>query len=260
MDLGLNGRTAIVTGASRGIGLAIVARLIAEGVRVIGAARTITEELRETGAAAVAVDLGTPTGAAELVTQALETLGGVDILVNNVGGAEFNATNGFLDIDDETWRRTLDVNLFSAIRVTRAALPSLIERRGTVINMSSIVGRAPGAAVADYGVAKAALTALSKALAEQFGPQGVRVNTISPGPVRTAFWESPDGPGGKTAAANGIGIEDFLPQLPAAVGMTTGRLIEADEIASQVAFLVSDHARSILGTDLYIDGGALKTL
>lgn len=260
MDLGLNGRTAIVTGASRGIGLAIVRRLITEGVEVIGAARTITEQLRETGAATVAVDLGTSTGAAELVTQALETLGGIDILVNNVGGAEFNATKGFLDIDDETWQRTLDINLLSAIRVTRAALPSLIERHGTVINMSSIVGRAPGAATTDYGVAKAALTALSKSLAEQFGPQGVRVNTISPGPVRTAFWESPDGPGGKIAAANGIAIEDFLPQLPATIGMTTGKLIEADEIASQVAFLASDHARSILGTDLSIDGGALKTI
>ncbi|WP_225729518.1 MULTISPECIES: SDR family NAD(P)-dependent oxidoreductase [unclassified Nocardia] len=260
MDLGLDGRTAIVTGAGRGIGLAITKTLLAEGVSVVGAARTITAELRATGAVTVPVDLATTTGATELAAQATAALGGVDILVNNVGGADFNALNGFLDIDDETWRRTFDLNFYSAVRMTRAALPSLVERHGTVINVSSIVGRAPGAAVADYGVAKAALTALGKAIAEQFGPRGVRVNTISPGPVRTAFWESAAGPGGKIAAANGIRVEEFLPQLPSTVGMTTGRLIEPAEIAAQVAFLASDHARSIVGADLIVDGGALKTV
>lgn len=260
MELGLTGRTAVVTGAGRGIGLAITRTLAAEGMRVVGAARTITDELRATGADVVSADLGTAEGARTLVEAAVTTLGGIDVLVNNVGGADFNALAGFLEIDDDTWRRTLDLNFFSTVRVTRAALPSLLERRGTVINVSSIVGRAPGAAVADYGVAKAAVTALSKVLAEQFGPLGVRVNTVSPGPVRTAFWESPDGPGGKIAAANGTDVAEFLPRLPAAVGMTTGRLIEAEEIAAQVAFLASDHARSVVGADLIVDGGALKTV
>ncbi|MGO4614665.1 SDR family NAD(P)-dependent oxidoreductase [Nocardia sp. 2YAB30] len=260
MELGLTGRTAVVTGAGRGIGLAITRTLVAEGMRVVGAARTITDELRATGATVVSVDLATSGGAHELIEQALAGSGGIDVLINNVGGADFNALAGFLDIDDDTWRRTFDLNFFSTVRVTRAALPSLLQRRGAVVNVSSIAGRAPGGAVADYGVAKAAVTALSKSLAEQFGPLGVRVNTVSPGPVRTAFWEAADGPGGKIAAANGTRVEEFLPQLPAAVGMTTGRLIEAGEVAAQVAFLASDHARSIVGADLVIDGGALKNI
>ncbi|RJO69244.1 SDR family oxidoreductase [Nocardia panacis] len=260
MDLNLTNKTAVVTGAGRGIGLAIVRALVAEGARVLGATRTITDELRATGATVLAVDLETETGAAQLVNAATEVLGGLDILVNNVGGANHNALAGFLDIEDETWQRSFDLNFYSAVRTIRAALPSLLERSGTVINVSSIVGRAPGAAVTDYGVSKAALTALGKALAEQFGPQGVRVNTISPGPVRTAFWESPTGPGGKIAAANGVSLAEFLPNLPTAVGMTTGRLVEADEVAAAVAFLASDRARSMVGADLIIDGGALKTV
>src|SRR5689334_10136901 len=129
MDLGLSGRTAVVTGAGRGIGLAIVRALTAEGVRVAAAARTVTPELKETGAVAVEADVTTGEGAALLVDQAVAELGGVDVLVNNVGGGEDFAVGGFLSADDALWRRAFDRNFFSAVRVTRAALPSLLRRR-----------------------------------------------------------------------------------------------------------------------------------
>jgi NAD(P)-dependent dehydrogenase (short-subunit alcohol dehydrogenase family) len=252
MDLQLSGRTALVTGASRGIGLAVVRTLTAEGVRVVAGSRTASPELAATGAVPVLADLATPEGAERLVDAALTELGGVDLLVNNVGGGESFATAGFLSADDAHWRRAFDLNFFSAVRVTRLALPSIVARRGAIVNVSSVVARTPGAGTADYSVPKAALTALGKALAEEFGPQGVRVNTISPGPVRTGFWDS-------VAAAYGADPAQLLDQMPATIGMTTGRIVEPDEVAGLVAFLASDHARSIAGTDHLIDGGAVKT-
>jgi NAD(P)-dependent dehydrogenase (short-subunit alcohol dehydrogenase family) len=258
MDLNLTGKTAVVTGASRGIGLAVVRTLIGEGVRVVGAARTITPELKESGAVPVRVDLATPDGGHHLAERARAELGGIDVLVNNVGGGDAFALTGFLGTDDETWHRTLDVNFFSAVRVTRAALPSLLERGGSVVNVSSIGARMPAAGPVDYNVAKAALTALGRALAEEFGPRGVRVNTVSPGPVRTAIWEAPDSFGAQLAAANGADHAEFLDRAADFMGMTTGRLTEPEEVAAVVAFLASDHARSVVGADYRVDGGLVK--
>jgi putative oxidoreductase len=258
MELGLTGKTAVVTGASRGIGLAVATTLAAEGVRVVGGARTISAELEDSGAIPVPVDLIAREGADTLIEHACAELGGIDLLINNVGGGDSYALDGFLGVNDDTWRRTFDLNFFSAVRVTRAALPSLLERHGTVINISSIGARMPAAGPMDYNIAKAALTALGKALAEEFGPQGLRVNTISPGPVRTALWDAPDGYGAHLAAANNTEHTAFLNQVPNIMGMTTGRLIEPQEVATLVAFLASDHARSICGSDHLIDGGAVK--
>ncbi|RFS84525.1 SDR family oxidoreductase [Actinomadura spongiicola] len=251
MDLGLSGRAAVVTGASRGIGLAIVRALTAEGVRVTGAARTVTPELKETGALVVEADLTTDEGATLLVERAVAELGDVDVLVNNVGGGDTFAVGGFLSADDAMWRNAFDRNFFSAVRVTRAAMPSLLRRRGTVINISSVVARAPGAGTVDYSVPKAALTALGKALDEEFGPRGVRTTTVSPGPVRTAFWDA-------LATAYGTDAAVLLTGIPASAGMTTGRVIEPEEVADLVAFLASDRARSVAGSDHLLDGGALK--
>src|SRR5579859_2460534 len=134
MELDLTGKTAVVTGASRGIGLAITESLTAAGARVAGAARTITGELKNAAAVTVAADLSTRLGATELVDAALSELGGIDILVNNVGGGDNYLTLGkFLDSTEEQWRYFLDVNLFSAVWTTRAALPSLIDLRGAIV-------------------------------------------------------------------------------------------------------------------------------
>lgn len=250
-------RTVVVTGAGRGIGLATTNAFIAQGDRVVGAARTITPELVAAGAHGVAVDLTTPDGVNRLIQEA----GDIDVLVNNVGGGDGTASglSGFLDVEDAEWRSLFEVNFFTAVRVTRAALTSLIARRGVIVNVSSIGARVPSIGPIAYNTAKAALTALGKALAEEFGPVGVRVVTVSPGPTRTAVWEAPDGLGARLAAAANTGHAEFLAQVPTAMGMTTGRMTEPDEVAQLIAYLASPQAASIVGADFLIDGGLVKT-
>ncbi|WP_329395694.1 oxidoreductase [Streptomyces melanogenes] len=260
MELNLAGKTAVVTGASRGVGLAITRQLIAEGVRVVGAARTITAELKEAGARPVAVDLSTPQGAEELADQAHAALGGVDILVNNIGGGDTFNLDGFLATDDALWAHSFEVNLFGTVRVTRLLLPSILERRGSVVNISSMTARMPGTGPIEYGAAKAGLNAFGKALSEEFGPRGVRVNTVSPGPTRTAIWEADDSFGAQLAEANGVGHQEFVSGVPAAMGMTIGRLVEPEEVAAVVAFLASDRAAGVTGADYVVEGGGIKTV
>lgn len=262
MDLQLTDKTAVVTGASRGIGLATVSALVGEGMRVVGAARTVTPELKETGAICVAMDLAAPDAPGRLIALAAAELGGLDLLVNNVGGGDPGAdpTGGFLSFTDEQWSEAFNLNFLTAVRTTRAALPHLTESRGSVVNISSNGARTPHAGPVPYTTAKAALTALGKALAEEFGPLGVRVNTVSPGPVRTAMWESPDGYGAELSRSMGVEHEQLLAGLPAAVGMVTGRLVQPEEVAALVACLASPRAGSTTGADHIIDGGSIKTV
>lgn len=261
MDLQLNSKTAVVTGASRGIGLAVSRALAQEGVRVVGAARTITPELEKVSVATVAADLSTADGARAVIDAALAELGGIDILVNNVGAGDADriALGGFLDVGDDQWQDLFDLNLFSAVWTTRAALPSLLERRGAIINIASINSRVPATGPVGYSEAKAALTAFSKRLSEEFAPRGVRVNTVSPGVVGTSLWRDPAGFGGKVAAANGIGHEQFLAVMPKEAGISTGRITEPEEVAALITFLASQAAANIVGADVVIDGGMIKT-
>jgi NAD(P)-dependent dehydrogenase (short-subunit alcohol dehydrogenase family) len=261
MDLKLAGKTAVVTGASRGIGLAVARALTNEGVRVVGAARTITPELEKDTVAAVSVDLATQEGAAALVNAARSELGGIDILINNVGAGDADrlGLGGFLDVDDEQWRELFNLNLFSAVWTTRAALPSLLDRRGAIVNVASINSHVPATGPVGYSEAKAALTAFSKRLSEEFGPSGVRVNTVSPGVVGSPLWRDPQGFGAKVAAANGVGHQEFLAALPEQFGMASGRITEPEEVAALITFLVSDAAANIVGADVVIDGGTIKT-
>jgi NAD(P)-dependent dehydrogenase (short-subunit alcohol dehydrogenase family) len=261
MDFQLTGKTALVTGASRGIGLAIVTELLHEGMRVVAASRTTSPELAASGAIAVQVDLADAEGPVRLVEQALTELGEIDLLVNNVGGGDSDGgqTGGFATFDDDLWHRMFELNFFSAVRTTRAALPSLMARKGSIVNISSNGARIPHAGPMPYTTAKAALTALGKALTEEVSPLGVRVNTISPGPVRTSLWESPDGYGADLARSMGVPQAQLLAQLPTALGVTTGRFVEPAEVAALVAYLASPLSGSITGADHIIDGGAIKT-
>ena len=143
--------------------------------------------------------------------------------------------------------------------MTRALLPGLLRMRGVVISVSSIGARAAYPGI-EYGTAKAAVTNLSKALAEEFGPQGLRALTVTPGPTRTAIWTDPDGPVGRVAAAQGIPFDDFRAAAVQNMGLVTGRLTEPEETAALIVFLASARAANLTGADYLADGGALKAV
>ncbi|NTJ68612.1 SDR family oxidoreductase [Agrobacterium rhizogenes] len=260
MKLGLEGKTAIVTGASRGIGLATVKVLVQEGVKVFGAARTVTPELLALSPDALAVDLSSAEGAPKLMAHISSRSDRIDILVNNVGAGDAVALGEFLDVTDEQWHANLDITLMSAVWMSRAVLPALLKSRGAMINVSSINSKVPSAGPVAYTTAKTALTAFSKSLAEEFGPQGVRINTVSPGAVRTSLWEGADSFGSTVAAAFGVTHEALLSEIPARFQMTSGRITEADEVANLIAFLASDRIPNVVGADYVIDGGTLKAI
>lgn len=252
-------RVAVVTGAGRGIGLAIVRALVDDGFSVVAGSRTITASLRSATGDAVEVDLTTAAGPAHLVRHALDRHGGIDLLVNNVAGTSTPA-GGFLALDDEAWRHTFDATVMPAVRATRAALPALLERRGAIVDISSVNARMPQPRLVAQSAAKAAVSNLGKALAEEFGAQGLRVNTISPGPVLTDLWTAPGGPGDILARKAGVPQDRIAERLPSILGMSTGRFTEPEEVAALVVFLASGRASNLSGADLVIDGGMLKAL
>lgn len=255
MDLGLTGKRAVVTGASKGIGLATARCLAREGADVVAVARTGAPA--EPGITPVRLDLTDPAAADRL----REVVGEADVLVNNLGGVVPGSATaaGFLELDDAVWRSTYELNFFATVRVTRALLPGLLNRSGVIVNVSSIGARASFRPV-DYGTAKAALNNLTKALAEEFGDRGLRVVTVSPGPTRTPIWTAPDGPAGLLAQASGTTVEAILAGLPAAMGITTGRLTEPEETAALIAFVASARGGNLTGADFVADGGALKAV
>jgi NAD(P)-dependent dehydrogenase (short-subunit alcohol dehydrogenase family) len=247
-------RTAVVTGAGRGIGLAIVRALVEDGYTVVAGARTTTDALGEATPHVMQVDLAVAGGPERLVGWALSERSGIDLLVNNVAGTSF-PSGGFLELDDAAWRHTVDATLMSAVRATRAALPSLLDRRGAVVNIGSVNSRLATPRLVAQSAAKAAVANLGKALAEEFGGRGLRVNTVLPGPVRTDVWTRPGGPGHVLARSAG----STLDRLPEVLGLSTARFTEPEEVAALVAFLASGRVPNMSGSELVIDGGMLKS-
>ena len=267
MDLRLEGRVAIVTGASKGIGLAVARTLLAEGARVVATSRRRSPELDALDGDLVHVpaDLMEPDAPARVVSQAVERYGGVDVLINNAGGPPPGTTLprfGFLGLDDEAWREMLEFNLLSAVRACRAVIPHMVERGGgAIVNVSSVHGRQPSAVNVDYGAAKAAMMNLTKALSEEFGSQGVRVNGVCPGPVLTPWWTDEGGAADVLAAAVGSDRDSVMSTLaPEMMQLTTGRLVDAQEIADAVVLLASPRSASTTGAEMVVDGGMVKAL
>jgi NAD(P)-dependent dehydrogenase (short-subunit alcohol dehydrogenase family) len=258
MDIDLTGRTAVVTGGSKGIGLAVVRRLASSGARVIAGAKSppadvdgLVDGKRVTFAE---VDLADPEGPARLVSLAGDT---VDILVNNVGGARARP-GGFLSITDADWTASLTLNLLAAVRATRAALPGMLVRKaGSIIMTCSVNARLPDPAVLDYSAAKAGLAGFAKALSKEVGAHGIRVNTVSPGPVATDLWLGHDGVAATVSQATGASAADVQSQ--AAGASVTGRFSRPEEVADLILYLASDRSANITGSDFTIDGGLVPT-
>jgi NAD(P)-dependent dehydrogenase (short-subunit alcohol dehydrogenase family) len=261
MDLRLAGKVAVVTGASKGIGLAITRSLAAEGVRVVAGAMTGSAELDvladQKDVHPVLVDLTTPHGPATLITEAVNQFDGIDILVNNVGAVR-PRVDGFLAVTDDDWDWAMTINFFAAVRTTRAALPHLATRPDAcIVTISSVNAFLPDPSVIDYSAAKGALTNLCKSLSKEYGGK-VRVNTISPGPVQTDLWLGASGVAATVAQANGTTAAAVAQQ--AAAAASTGRFTYPQEIADLALFLASSRANNITGSDFVIDGGLITTL
>ncbi|SEF04260.1 SDR family NAD(P)-dependent oxidoreductase [Streptomyces sp. Ag109_O5-10] len=262
-DAGPAGRTVVVTGAGRGIGLAVVEAFLAAGSRVVAGSRERTEALDEhvkRGAelTVVEVDLATPDGPAALVAEAVAVHGGVDVLVNNVGAVR-PRVDGFLGVTDEDWEWTFTVNFMAAVRATRAALPHLLATgAGRIVTVSSVNARLPDPLVIDYGAAKAALTNFCKALSKEVGPRGVRVNTVGPGPVETALWQGAGGVADTVGRSRGVDPREVA--RGAAGQSVTGRFTRPSEVADLVVYLAGPRAANITGADFVIDGGLVESL
>jgi NAD(P)-dependent dehydrogenase (short-subunit alcohol dehydrogenase family) len=261
MDLGLSGRVAVVTGASKGIGLAVTQTLADEGALVIAGARTTDTLEGLDRVTPVAVDLTAPDGPKALVQRALDDHGRVDILVNNVGAVRLRL-KGFLALGDDDFEWALEMNFFTALRATRAAVRPMVEQGGgAIVNVASVNAFfQPDGATIDYGAAKAALLNLTKSLAQELGPAGIRVNAVSPGPVATDLWLGENGVAATVGRATGVDADTARDTVIAAIGgFATGRLTTPQEVATLVVLLASDRTANVTGTNSVIDGGLIKT-
>ncbi|WP_353650823.1 SDR family oxidoreductase [Nakamurella sp. A5-74] len=245
------GKRAIVTGGSRGIGAAVVQRLLDGGANVVATARTATDETPKS-ATFIAGDISTLAGAQEFASAALAELGGADIVINNAGAARTHL-GGITSIPDEEWLDALALNFMSAVRVTNALLPALHEAGAgsAIVNISSMTALTPTPPMAHYGAAKAALNAYSKALAFELAPAGIRVTTVSPGNVLTP---GADAIRQDFADAAGVPLAEITANIP------LGRPGDPRDIAEAVAFLASDRAQWVSGVNLSIDGGELPVV
>lgn len=256
-DLELHNRRALVTGGTRGIGAAVVDVLRSAGANIIAAGRSLPDKPPE-GVRYVATDLSTADGCAALAKSALEQLGGIDIIVNMLGGSDAPA-GGFAVLDDCEWSKEFDQNLMPAVRLDRALLPSMIAQgRGVIIHVTSIQHKLPlPDSTTAYAAAKAALSTYSKSLSKEVTPKGIRVVRVSPGWVET---EAAVSLAERLAAQAGTDYEGGKQIIMKALGgIPLGRPAKPREVADLIAFLVSPRAGSITGTEYVIDGGTVPT-
>ena len=246
MQLGLEKKVIVVTGSTGGIGREVVCQLQDEGAHVVSSGR------RDEGPGDlhVAGDLARPGGPEQVITAAVEHYGHLDGLVNNVGGTVIRRLD---DLTDDDWQRSFELNLMSAVRATRAALPHLQERRGAIVNVSSSAGKRPSLSMPDYSVMKAGLLSFSRLVADVHAADGIRCNVVAPGPTGTEAWLDAGG------LAEQQGDRDAVLARVAA-GRPLGRLAEPPEVAAVIVFLLSDRASYVTGAAWSADGGTVPII
>jgi 3-oxoacyl-[acyl-carrier protein] reductase len=261
MHLGLTGRACIVTGATRGIGLATARCLAAEGARVLVVARHGDDAARvaaELGAEAepFAADVTALEGGADIVDACRERFGAVDVLVNNAGTSRQVRLE---DLSEDDWRQQIDVHVMAPMRLMRAAAPLMAESGwGRIVNVCSSSGKRPSLSNAAYSVSKAAELSLSRAFADAYASKGVLVNAVAPGPVETQLWMAEGGLADQAAKRQGVSREEALEAQRAKIPL--GRFGTEDEIAAVIVFLCSERASDVAGAAWSIDGGTVPVI
>ncbi|HEY7077036.1 MAG TPA: SDR family oxidoreductase [Solirubrobacteraceae bacterium] len=243
MDLGIAGRVAVVTGASRGIGAVTADMLEAEGAQVLRVSR------------GEGIDVTAPDAAERIAERAP---GPVDILVNNAGTS---SVRPLAEVTDEEWYEQWELHVMASMRLMRAFAPAMAERRwGRIVNVSSSAGKRPSSNLsAAYSVAKAAQLSLSRVFADAYSARGVLVNAVAPGPTRTPQWMAEGGLGDQTAAAKGLSSRDEAVEAQGSRA-PLGRFAEAEEIAAVIAFLCSERASNVTGAAWSVDGGTFAAI
>ncbi len=249
MDLGLARKACVVTGSTGGIGREVARLLVAEGAHVVTCGRSDAPGLGES--LHVMADLADPAAPAELVAAAVQALGRLDVLVNNVG---FARQARFEEVRDDEWDALWQLNVMSYVRAIRAALPHLRESRGAIVNVSSTAGKRPSSGMPHYSVTKAAVLSLSRLVADVYAGDGIRCNAVTPGPTATEAWL---GEGG-LADQQGGDRADVLRNVGA--GRPLGRLAEPEEIGAVIVFLASDAASYVTGAAWSADGGTVPII